>query len=189
MSCGITASRARQCRDIQGGFDIVYLFPFVKYGRSEIILSGDVLDTFPATTIYKFNILSPNLTEEQSEVGGGKFYSQNLSFDLAKVGIVDNLELPRLTKKDYRAIILDRNGLYRIVGLWNGLITDLNKVTGDSKDAFNGYKISMEGREVESSVFITDLEDAGFIIAEDNFLLLEDGSFVLLEDNERIILE
>lgn len=189
MPCGITSSRLKKCRDIQAGFDIVYLFPFVKYGRSEIDLTGNVLDAFPSTNIYKFNILNPSLTEQHSEDGGGKFYDQNLSFDLSKVGIVDNLELPRLTKKDYRAIVLDRNGLYRIVGLWNGLITDLNKVTGESKDAFNGYKISMEGKEASSSVFITDLEDAGFIIAEDNFLLLEDGSFILLENNERVTLE
>ena len=47
----------------------------------------------------------------------------------------------------------------------------------------------MEGREILSAFFIDDLEDAGFVISPDNFLLLEDGSFVLLEDNTRIILE
>ena len=47
----------------------------------------------------------------------------------------------------------------------------------------------MEGREAFTGLFINDLDDAGFEVAEDNFLLLENGEFILLEDNQRIILE
>lgn len=189
MICGLTSSRAKQCKDTLAGFDIVYLFPFVKYSRSQIITNINIITTFPTTTIFKFEVLNANLSEDMSEDGGGKFYNQNLSFDLSKVDLIDNIELPRLTNKDYCAIVSDRNGLHRILGLRNGLITDLTKVTGSGKGDFNGYKITMEGREELSAFFIDDLEDAGFEISEDNFLLLEDGSFLLLENNERIILE
>jgi hypothetical protein len=189
MICGLTFGRAKQCKDSTAGFDTVYLFPFVKYSKSQIITDANVVTTFPSTTIYKFEVLSANLTEDQSEEGGGKFYSQNISFDLPKFDIVDNLELVKLIKKDYRAIVLDRNGNYRIVGLYNGLISELSKVTGSGKQDFNGYKLTMEGQEILSALFITDLEDAGFVISEDNFLLLENGEFILLENNERIILE
>jgi hypothetical protein len=189
MICGLTSGRAKQCKDSIAGFDVVYLFPFVKYSRSQIILDDNKVTTFPATTIFKFEVLSPTLTEDPNEDGGGKFYSQSLSFNLAKFDIIDNLELVKLIKKDYRAIVLDRNGNNRIVGLYNGLIAELAKVTGSGKGDFNGYKITMEGQEALSAFFIDDLSDAGFTISEDNFLLLEDGSFLLLEDNERIILE
>ena len=185
----LTTGRSKPCKDSLAGFDIVYLFPFVKYSRSQIVIDGHTLTTFPATTIYKYYIVNPSFTETQNENGGGKFYDQNLSYDLAKFDIIDNLELVKLIKKDYRAIVLDRNGNYRILGLWNGLITELTKVTGSGKADFNGYKISMEGQESLSAFFIDDLEDAGFTPSDDNFLLLEDGSFVLLENNERIILE
>ena len=189
MICGLTQSRGKQCRDTLGGFDIVYLFPYVKYSRSQITTNVNIITTFPTTTIFKFNVLSGSLSEDMSEDGGGKFYTQSLSFDLAKVGIVDNIELPRLTNKDYCAIVSDRNGLHRILGFRNGLIADLTKVTGGGKADFNGYRITMEGQEAFTGLFINDLDDAGFEVAEDNFLLLEDGSFLLLEDNERIILE
>jgi len=189
MNCGLTASRPKQCRDTLGGFDVVDLFPFVKYSRSQITTNINIITTFPATTIFKFEVLNGSLSEEQSEDGGGKFYNQNLSFDLAKVDLIDNIELPRLTNKDYCAIVSDRNGLHRILGLRNGLITELTKVTGGDKAGFNGYKLTMEGQEAFTGLFINDLDDAGFEVAEDNFLLLEDGSFLLLENNERIILE
>ena len=94
-----------------------------------------------------------------------------------------------MLKKDYRAIILDRNGKYRIVGLFNGLISEMTKTTGGGKSDFNGYQITMEGREIKSALFIDDLDSAGFEISEDNFLLLENGEFVLTEDNQYIIVE
>ena len=189
MNCGLTSSRAKQCRDTLGGFDIVYLFPFVKYSRSQVITNGNIITTFPTTTIFKFEVLNASLSEEQSEDGGGKFYNQSLSFDLAKVDLIDNIELPRLTNKDYSAIVSDRNGLHRILGLRNGLISELTKVTGGGKGDFSGYKLTMEGQEAFTGLFIDDLGDAGFETAEDNFLLLENGEFILLENNERIILE
>ena len=134
-------------------------------------------------------MLNSTLSEEPGEDGGGKFYTQSLSFDLAKVDLIDNIELPRLTNKDYSSIVSDRNGLHRILGLRNGLITELTKVTGGDKAGFNGYKLTMEGQEAFTGLFINDLDDAGFEVAEDNFLLLENGEFILLEDNQRIILE
>ena len=157
MICGITSSRAKKCKDSIAGLDIVYLFPFVKYDRSQIIVNTNILTTFPTTTIYKFEVLNANLTEEMSEEDGGKFYTQNLSFDLAKVDLVDNLELVKLLKKDYLAIVSDRNGIYRLLGLYNGLIAELTKVTGGGKADFNGYKITLEGKESLSSLYITNL--------------------------------
>jgi len=185
----LTTGRSKPCKDSLAGFDVVYLFPFVKYNRSQIVIDGHTLTTFPATTIYKYYIVNPSFTETQTEEGGGKFYNQNLSFDLAREDIVTDNQIIRLLKKDYRAIVLDRNGNYRILGLYNGLISDLSKTTGDARADFNGYKLSMQGQEILSSLFITDLEDAGFVISDDGYLLLEDGFYLLLEDNNRIILE
>jgi hypothetical protein len=177
----------RACKNAVSGYDIIYLFPWVKYSRSQIIIDGHKLVTFPSTLIYAFSVYNASFTEPQTTEDGGKFYTQNVSYDLPRIEL--NPSFTKLVNDDYRAIVKDRNGFYRIVGLYNGLISELNQTTGDSKNSFNGYKIQMEGMEILSALFIDDLEDAGFIISEDNFLLLEDGTPILTEGNEEIILE
>jgi hypothetical protein len=189
MICGITSGRSKQCSDSVAGFDSVYLFPFVSYDRSQIILNTNIVTTFPDTEIFKFEVLNANLSEEMSEDDGGIFYDQNLSFDLAKTSVHDNLELTKLMDKDYMAIISDRNGIFRLLGTYNGLSAEVTKVTGGGMEDFNGYKVTMEGKESLSSLFVSNLEDAGFQIIDDNFLLLENGEFILTESNEKIRLE
>ena len=85
------------------------------------------------------------------------------------------------------AIVSDRNGIFRLLGTYNGLSAEVTKVTGGGMEDFNGYKVTMEGKESLSSLFVSNLEDAGFV--EDGFLLLENGEFILTESNEKIILE
>ena len=177
----------KSCKESQGGYDIIYLFSWVKYARSQIVIDGHKLTSFPTTTIYEFNVYNAVFDESQSTDDGGKSFTQNISYDLPRIEL--NPEFTKLVNDDYRAIVKDRNGFYRIVGLYNGLISQLNQNTGDSKNSFNGYKIQMEGMEILSALFIDDLEDAGFIISPDNFLLLEDGTPILTEGNEEIILE
>ena len=166
MICGITSGRSKQCSDSVAGFDIVYLFPFVSYDRSQIILNTNIVTTFPDTQIFKFEVLNANLSEEMSEDDGGIFYSQNLSFDLARTSVQDNLELTKLMDKDYMAIVSDRNGIFRLLGTYNGLSAEVTKVTGGGMEDFNGYKVTMEGKESLSSLFVSNLEDAGFKIIE-----------------------
>ena len=167
MICGITAGRAKRCSDSIAGFDIVYLFPFVSYDRSQIILNTNIITTFPDTQIFKFEVLNANLSEEMSEDDGGTFYDQNLSFDLSKSTVEDNLELTKLMDKDYMAIVSDRNGIFRLLGTYNGLQTEVTKVTGGGMADFNGYKVTMEGKESLNSLFVSNLADAGFIIDEE----------------------
>ena len=166
MICGITSGRSKQCSDSVAGFNIVYLFPFVSYDRSQIILNTNIVTTFPDTQIFKFEVLNANLSEEMSEDDGGIFYSQNLSFDLARTSVEDNLELTKLMDKDYMAIVSDRNGIFRLLGTYNGLSAEVTKVTGGGMEDFNGYKVTMEGKESLSSLFVSNLEDAGFKIIE-----------------------
>jgi len=189
MEIVITQGYNRKCKDSISGISEVYLFPFVKYPRSLIVTVANVLTSFPTTTIYKFYCNgNPVANEPMEQDSGGKFYNQSLSLDLQYNG--NPFELQKLLKKDYRLIFRDRNGLYRIFGLYTGLEgTNLNYTTGNSKTDLNGFKIDFSGREEKQSFFITDLEDAGFLSSEFNYRLLEDGGIRLTEDNKFRILE
>lgn len=176
------------CRDSLGGIKKFWIFPFVDYANSEIIINDNVLVTFPTTTIYRFNYIgnpSPSETLETNE--GGKFYNQSISIDLQYLS--DGLELTKLLNKDYRIIFQDNNGLYHIYGLYNGLESGaLNYETGSGKSSLNGFKISFTAKEEKASFFINDLENAGFFDADFNYRITQNGLFRITQNNNfRII--
>jgi len=189
MVSTITSGYNRKCKQSLGGVDEIYLFPYVNYSRSQIVTDDNVLVTFPNTTIYKFySNGNPNANETQETDGGGKYFNQSLPLDLQYSG--NPFDLEKLLKKDYRVIFRDRNGYYRIFGLYIGLeATNLNYNTGSSKSDFNGFKIDFSGKEEKQSFFINDLESAGFFIDELDYRILESGEYRITENNEFRILQ
>lgn len=163
MALSLTSSRLKGCKDSIGGVSEVYIFNYIKYPKSQIVVDGVNLTSFPLTNIYQFEFNNePNFTNDSSEDEGGKFYNESLNLEF--VGYF-NSSIITLLKSDLRCIIKDRNGNYRLLGAYNGLICErLNYTTGDAKNTFKGIRFSLEGRELIQSLFIDDLEDAGFIL-------------------------
>ena len=186
---GIDSGYTRKCKNSLGGISELFLFPYVEYSRSQIVTNGNVLTTFPTTSIYKFAFNGNPAPNEPQEVdAGGKFYNQSISIDLQYKN--DAFQLQKLLNKDYRIIFKDRNGIYHIFGLFNGLEADqLNYTTGNSKNDLNGFKIDFSGKEEKGSFFINDLESAGFFNADFNYRILENGDFRITEDVKFRILE
>jgi len=153
----------------------VALTPFICNSEKSVP-SKEKLKSFPSTTIYKFySNTTPNASEPQETDAGGKFYNQSINLDLQYGDDFENIV--KLLKKDYRVIFKDRQGNYRIFGLYNGVSADnLNYNTGNSKQDFNGFKISFNGKEEKQSFFITNLSDAGFN-EEVNFRITQTGDF------------
>lgn len=186
----ITQGFDKRCKNNLGGVSKLYLFPYVKYLRSQIVIAEEELTSFPPTTIFEFETDVISFSEPMQENDGGKFYNQNLEFSL--IGNNDFWELQKLLKKDYRIIIQDRNGNYKILGLYTGLeCTNFSQVTGGGKSELNGFNLSFEGQEIRSSLFIKNLGEAGFTIdsLEPEFRLLENGNFRLLENGFKRLLE
>jgi len=101
----------------------------------------------------------------------------------------DYVNLQKLLNKDYQIIFKDRNGLYRIFGLYTGLeMLTFNSSTGGAKAEMNGFKLSFEGKEERGSYFISDLESVGFFDVNTNYRITEAGELRETQDNEfRII--
>lgn len=159
----ITQGRGGTCKNGIGGLSKVYLFPYVKYLRSEIILNNNVLITYPDTTIYEFELNNdPSLTQSQSEENGSKFFDLSITLELEN-------ENPNTFKsilnKDYNIIVKDRNNNFRFLGNRNGLeCTSLDFTTGSGKQDFSGVKLEFDGKEEKEAWFINNLEAAGFTI-------------------------
>jgi hypothetical protein len=183
--CSINTGVVSGLKKYQGGIDKVYLFPFVKYNRSQIQTDGVYLSGFPDTEVFNFDAVSESYTESSNNDSGGVYYSQSLSFDIPVTTPIS--EAYRLVKKDYRAIILDRIGNYRILGLYNGLEATLTNSTGSNKNSLNGYKVTLKGKEENQAYYLSNF-DTDFNIFKDQIdpctsLLVKKYYYRVINDN------
>ena len=179
-NCTIQRGYTESCKDFQGGIDKVYLFPYVKYGVSDITFGGfskvnnpdaQNITSFPSTTIYEYEAVNISFTENATITNGGIEWSQDLSFTLPRS--FETLNAFKLMYQDYSAIILDRNGNYRIIGLWNGGEVTINAGTGGEKNAMNGSTISLKARENNQAYFLNNFNTDFTIFNNDTINFLE----------------
>ncbi len=168
------------CKNFQGGIDKVYLFPYVKYGVSDIAFRGNTkvndpnaqsISRFPDTTIFEYEAVNISYTENATTTNGGIEWAQDLSFTLPRS--FEALNAFKLMYQDYCAIILDRNGNYRLIGLWNGGEVTINAGTGGEKNAMNGSTISLKAREDNQAYFLTNFDTDFTIFNNDSINFFE----------------
>ena len=181
----LTQGRQRLCKTNTGGINKLYIAAYKQYARSEIVTNGVKLLSIPDTLFHEFNYVgNPAINETPAADKGGKYYEQNISFSLDWQ--YETREVEKLINKDVRMLTKDRNGIYRIYGLYAGAwIDSIDKNTGGSKSDLNGYTINIKAKEIESAYFIDDIDDIGIIFGR---LLLETSDFLMLETNDKIIL-
>lgn len=187
MSCDITKHIERKCKDSQGGIKTVYLFPFVKYSRSQIVLDGQRLESFPDTTVFDWHSIASNFSENQSFDSGSIMWDQNLTIQIPKTNL--DSEIYKLANKDYRAIYIDEIGNIRILGLFNGLEATISNETGQEKADFNGYKITLTGKEDNQAYFITNLEGTGFDPYIIYNFIYDNGENIVMDNGNNFILD
>lgn len=180
MSYLIQKGYKEECKNFQGGVDKVYLFPYVKYGVSDITFGGGSkvnnpnaqnITSFPSTTIYEYEAVNISYTENATITSGGIEWAQDLSFTLPRS--FEALNAFKLMYQDYCAIILDRNGNYRLIGLWNGGEVTINAGTGGEKNAMNGSTISLKAREDNQAYFLNNFDADFTIFNNDSINFLE----------------
>ena len=149
-------NRDEQCADSVGGVSDLYVFPYVKYSRSQIKVVDNILIDFPFSLIYDLNALQSTLTETPSIEDGGIAFAQTGSFQINKIKSVDSYRM--FLEKDWRIIIRDNNGNYRLIGLQNGVKIKYTKEIGTNLVDFNGFKMSFDTKEEYTAPFITNLD-------------------------------
>jgi hypothetical protein len=145
-------TRLNNIDNSQGGSDKIYIFPFVEYSQAVITVVDNYLTVFPSSNIYELKAFTISFDEEVSES-----YDQKLSFQLKKILPTDNFK--ELANSDWRIIIKDNNGYFRMLGLFTGLQGTFTKSTGANRSDFNGYNFSFDTKEVDSAPFLVDLSN------------------------------
>ncbi len=181
----IVNSYSRKCKNSLGGVKAVWLLKWQKYNRSQITTDGQFLTVFPESFIFRFDSVTPvTVNEKQQENEGGKFFEQTLSMSFKAT---TSREFDQILKNDWRCLIQDNNGLYRIFGLWNGLQSDsIDFKTGGTKNELNGYSFTLTGQEEKGSYFIVDPTTLG-LTEEEFFLLFQNNDFLITQNNNKLI--
>tara|TARA_R110000772_G_C13310212_1_gene439966 strand:- start:12187 stop:12696 length:510 start_codon:yes stop_codon:yes gene_type:complete len=153
-------SRSRECTNSLGGNSVLYIFPFVNYSRSQISVVDNVLTLFPDSYIYDTNPSNISFKEDVDEEGGGVSFTQSGGFRMPKILRTDDFK--SLVSQDFRAIVRDNNGNYRLIGLYTGLKIKYIKDTGVNKPDFNGFDFTYETREENTAPFLDNLNFFSF---------------------------
>tara|TARA_R110000803_G_scaffold69058_1_gene131197 strand:+ start:1157 stop:2185 length:1029 start_codon:yes stop_codon:yes gene_type:complete len=187
LSITIAIKEARGCKDLNAGLKTVYLFAYTKYTRSQIVLSGQELTSFPTTTILDWYSTSANYSESTEVEGGDVKWNQNFTIDLPRME--SDSEVYKLMNKDFRAIFIDNLGNIRILGLYNGLQAKVSSTPSSDKASANGYSVSFSGLENNQAYFLDSLAGVGFEILERFNYVFEDGCNFVFENGNNYIFE
>jgi len=170
-NCNISNIEDRICKNLQGGIDAIYLFPFVKYSRSQIKTLGQKLVEFPTTQIYTYFSQVADFSENTSVERGNVTWTQTLNLELLKT--YEGSEVWKLVNKDYRAIFIDRVGNIRILGLYNGCEATVTDTTGSDKSSANSYQITITAKEDNQAYYMDSLLPEFIIDTEKNYIFNE----------------
>lgn len=171
-------SRAKQCKNSNGGSSEFYVFPFIEYSRGQVSVIDNVLTVFPYNIIYNLNSNNISFKEDVEHEDGGVSYTQTTSCRFSKIQSKDDYKI--LSEQDYRVITKDNNGNYRLIGLLNGMKGKFSKNIGVNRSDFNGFEVNFDNKEEFTAPFLNDL--SFFNIMPIEGLLIEDGNNNIIED-------
>jgi hypothetical protein len=191
--CNITKGRLDACNDSIGGIKNIYIWSYIDYRRYQIIVDDNTLTTYPNTDVYKYELRNDGNTFDENLVFAedGIKYDQSINVVL-KQSFINQVETSKLIDKRIGCIVETRNGLFQIIGLYNGCrVNNSSFTTGGAKQSLNGVNLSISAQETKQAFYIDNLSSAGFnVVGEEtnDFLLLEDGFYLLQENGFKIIL-
>lgn len=186
MSCDITAGRGDQCKAYHGGLEAIYIFPYTKHAKSLIVRNGLILTSYPNTFVYPFAIVSGEYSEASSIDDGGDLMDQSLTVTMTYLN--EDNEWKKLLQKDHCVICKDRNGKFRLMGVYNGVETDYQATTGNGHADFNGFTFNFKAKEEDEALYFDDLLTVGFtnVAVDINFIFQDEGNFIFQDSNNFI---
>jgi hypothetical protein len=165
MSGSVNKGRLEPCKNTLSGVKNVYFWKWQSYNLSQITgVRGVSLTAYPSTTVFKYPTVSDANTYDEN-LGEDNAYDQSLTVTLKKIDLEYNQELSNYQNIILGVIVEDYNGLFRLMGAFNGVeLADLNVGIGSGRADFNGYKLTLEAKERFKAPLFTSLNAVGFFV-------------------------
>lgn len=151
MACLLTTGRAEPCLDAVGGLKAIYFFD--RIDDPFTITAGEATAMNVALTeAFEYDLKSDNNGLEEvgtsSATNGTYVVEQTATVELKKQDKDTANELNLLAKARPGAVVLDRMGNYKAIGISDGVNVSPTSKTGNAKGDFNGYTITVTATEV-----------------------------------------
>ena len=169
MSCNITAGRLRVCKDSLGGNSTLYLYNPISDGTPAWTVAGGEATAMNVllTAAYKFELEGDGNTLEEAVVSdrstGTRVNTQTLTIVLKKPDADTNAEFNLLASNYAEAVIVDRNGNYRAIGIDDGIDFNITSSTGGAKTDLNGYTLTGVSTTSELAPFLDEATQSAFL--------------------------
>lgn len=156
----------QKCKSTIGGIKRAYLFPFEKYSRSQIKSEGMALTAFPPNVfIYPYEV-EGSFTQSSNIEDGAFFFDQTVTLKFSEVYSV--FDIHNFLKVDLRVIIETNNNQFLLFGVRNGMTGKVSNASGANKNEFNGFQLTLTGKEEKSALLVSALEDFFFIVFDND---------------------
>lgn len=160
MSCTLSQGFQLGCKDNVGGIRTVYISNFSDNETYSYDANNQITGITSGATYYKFEVRPQsagfNETINASIENGTLFYTQELALSFDKNTVELRNQMYLLAQAQMRVIVLDQNGLYRLVGRVNGAdITAGTIPTGTAFGDKNGYDLTISAYEPQPSSFVS----------------------------------
>ena len=147
MSCDISAGRLRACKNNLGGVASLYLVNYVEDAFTYSVSTGLATAINPLVTVayeYEIDGDTHNLVQDfvSSKDNGTSVNTQTLTAMLKKMDASTSAQLNTLVYGKTIAVVKDRNGVYSVVGIDDGVDFNVNASTGSAKADMNGYTLT-----------------------------------------------
>lgn len=153
MSCVLTTGFALDCKDTVGGISKVWVISNAKKGTITKGASGNISAWSPvANSMFRYELRKASSSMETSimpnQQNGTTFYETKLAIQLGKMDTTKRNELMLLAQALLIFIVLDRNGVYWVIGDLNGCdMTSGKGSTGTGMADFNGWALEFTAQE------------------------------------------
>ncbi len=156
MSCALTSNIALACKDSVGGIKKIYVTELEN--KLTITATAGAISAFTLSTgkkfwVYDFEKETAEASEKlnpSADGSGTLFYEGELKIKLNKRSAVLRNELHLLAQNRLMIIILDRNGVYWLMGEENGAdLAPSTSTFGKALGDHNGYELSFMSKEAQ----------------------------------------
>lgn len=146
MACDLTTGIALDCKNKQGGLSSIYLLKYIEDAFT-ISATNEATAINPlVTVVYEYqiegdgHILAQSFPSDRNT--GSAVNTQTLTALIKGVAPTVSAELNNLVYGKTIAVAKDRNGIYRIMGISDGVDFSIEMTTGGAKTDMNGYTLT-----------------------------------------------
>ena len=153
MACAVTKGRSEACKDTLGGLLAVY-FANYDLANGAFTVTGKAVTAIDValTTVYKYDLTTNTSSFDEALIGskdnGTRVNTQTLNLVLTKQDVATHGEIDSVVAGRPIVIVRDRNNIYHVAGITQGMETTGSSVsTGSNSSDFNGYNITLTAQE------------------------------------------